>query len=188
MNTNSFLSKEEIYLLGFESVGENVLISRKASFYGAENIVIGNHVRIDDFSILSGKIELYSYIHISAYTALYGGEAGIIVNDFSGISARTIIYAMTDDFSGEYMVGSMIDKEYRNIIAGTVYLNKYVQIGAGCVILPDLFIDEGAVVGAMSLVNKSLDSWNMYAGIPCRYIKNRKRNILEIKEKFKYNL
>ncbi len=36
-------------------------------------ISIGDNVRIDDFCILSGKIELGSNIHISAY-CLYNGS------------------------------------------------------------------------------------------------------------------
>ncbi|MDR2409353.1 MAG: acyltransferase, partial [Bacteroidales bacterium] len=53
---NSFFSKEELKDIGFKSVGDNVLISRKASFYSVSNISIGSNVRIDDFCILSGNI------------------------------------------------------------------------------------------------------------------------------------
>jgi galactoside O-acetyltransferase len=34
----------------------------------------------------------------------------------------------------------------------------------------------------MSLLTKSLDSWGIYAGIPCKRIKERKKNILKLKE------
>lgn len=58
----SFYSDEELQQMGFAHVGHDVMISRKASIYGASNIWIGNHVRVDDFCVLSGKItfrELY---------------------------------------------------------------------------------------------------------------------------------
>ena len=74
---NFFYTKQEIASFGFKSVGSNVLISRKASIFSPENISIGNNVRIDDFCLLSGKIILQSYVHISAYCALYG-EKGIL--------------------------------------------------------------------------------------------------------------
>lgn len=45
----SFYSEEELLSIGFKSYGINVLISRYARFYRPENIVIGDHVRIDDF-------------------------------------------------------------------------------------------------------------------------------------------
>ena len=84
----SFLSREKLMEIGFKSIGENVLLSRKASIYGPENIEIGNNVRIDDFCILSGKIKLGSYIHIAAYSALFGGEEGITMEDFTGLSSK----------------------------------------------------------------------------------------------------
>ena len=45
----SFYSEEELQQMGFAHVGHDVMISRKASIYGASNIWIGNHVRVDDF-------------------------------------------------------------------------------------------------------------------------------------------
>ena len=70
----SFYAEEELKQIGFQAIGKDVLISRKVSIYGAAHISIGNHVRIDDFCILSGYLVLGSYIHIAAYTALYGGN------------------------------------------------------------------------------------------------------------------
>ena len=49
----AFLSPSALAEIGFAAVGKNVLISDKASIYGAERIEIGNNVRIDDFCILS---------------------------------------------------------------------------------------------------------------------------------------
>ena len=39
----AFLNKEELQSLGFKKIGKNVLISGKASFYGQQNIVIGDN-------------------------------------------------------------------------------------------------------------------------------------------------
>lgn len=94
----SFLSRDEIMSIGFASFGDNLKISRKASIYSPEKISIGNNVRIDDFCILSGRINIGSNIHISAYVALYG-QAGITIQDFSGISARCTLYSAIDDLS-----------------------------------------------------------------------------------------
>jgi len=180
---NSFYSEEEINQIGFKSIGKNVLISKKASFYSPETISIGSNVRIDDFCILSGNIVLRNYIHISAYCALYGAN-GILMDDFTGLSPRTTIFSATDDFSGDFLVGPMIDKEYTNIIGGKVYIGKYSQIGANSVVFPNIMIEEGVAVGALSLVNKSLSAWGIYAGIPIKFIKPRNKGLLALKNKF----
>ena len=67
-----FLSKYELLSIGFKEIGDNVLISDKASIYSPELMSIGSNVRIDDFCILSGNIVLHNYIHISAFSVIYG--------------------------------------------------------------------------------------------------------------------
>lgn len=184
MSNNSFLTESEIQTIGFKSVGKGCLISRNARFYGPQNMTIGNHVRIDDFCILSGKITLGSYIHISAYVALYGAM-GIEFEDCSGISARGTIYSAMDGFSGDYMIGPMLPEELTHVTGGPVIVKKYVQIGAHCILFPDLTVGEGTVVGACSMVRKSLDPWGVYAGVPCKFMKARKRELLELAKQLK---
>lgn len=175
----SFYSRDELLSLGFKSVGEGVMISRKASFYGAERMMIGNNVRIDDFCILSGNITLGNNIHISAYVALYGAE-GIILKDYTGISPRSTIYSAMDDFSGDYLIGPIHDESKTHVTGSPVVLERYVQIGCNSVIFPGITIPEGTVIGAMSLVNKPLEPWTIYAGIPAKKIKNRSKKLLNL--------
>lgn len=175
----AFLDKEMIDSMGFKSVGENVLISEKASIYNPEMMTIGSNVRIDDFCILSGQITLGSYIHISAYTALYG-KFGIKMEDYSGLSPRCTVFSASDDFSGQYMISPMVPGHLSDVLGGQVTIERFSQIGANTVILPDLTISEGTVVGAMSLVKKSTKSWSIYAGSPIKYVKERNKNILNL--------
>ena len=72
----------------------------------------------------------------------------------------------------------MVNPEFRNIIGGSVWIKKYSQVGAACIILPNVIINEGVAVGAMSLVNKTLPVWGIYAGIPAIFIKKRNRKLL----------
>ena len=175
----SFYSEDELATLGLKSYGKNVLISRHACLYSPETISIGNNVRIDDFCILSGNITLGSNIHISSYCALYGAK-GIIFEDNTGCSARTTIYSAIDDFSGEYLIGPMQPECFTNVTGGVVRIKEYVQIGAHCLIFPNLTIGEGAVLGAFSFTKKDLPSWGIYAGIPCKKIKNRSKELKKI--------
>ena len=179
---DSFYSTDELKELGIKKFGKNVYISKKASIYSPKELVIGNNVRIDDFCILSGNIKIGNYVHISAYVALYG-KYGIEINDFCGCSARCTLYSATDDFSGNFMISPMVPEELTNIISGKIILKKFVQIGANTLIMPKTICEEGAAVGAMSFVNKSLKEWTIYAGIPCKEIKERSKNIKELSKK-----
>ena len=174
---NSFYEREELETLGIKTVGHNVKISRKASFYSTREITIGNHVRIDDFCILSGKIHIGSYVHISAFCALYG-KFGIELDDFSGLSPRTTVFSATDDFSGSYMIGPLVPSEYIHLHSGVVKICKFAQIGAGSIVMPNLTVGEGAVSGAFSFITQDLMPWTINTGIPTKKIKDRNKDLL----------
>ena len=176
---NSFLSKQEIDSFGFSAVGEDVHISRFAHFYGAEKIHIGNHVRIDDFCILSGEIVLGSFIHLAANVLLFAGDSSIEVGDYSTLSSRCAVYAISDDYSGEAMTNPTVPKEFRNVTGKKVTIGKHVIVGTGSTILPGVEIGEGGSFGAMSLINKSTAPWGIYMGAPCRRIRDRRKDLLE---------
>lgn len=174
----SFYSEKVLCTLGFKSVGKNVLLSRKASVYSPETISIGNNVRIDDFCVLSGKIILGNNIHISAYCALYGAGEIELKGD-CGISPRSIIFSAMDDFSGDYLIGSIYPNSLTNVTGGKVVMEHFTQLGANTIVFPNITIKEGAVTGAMTLVNKNLDEWTINTGIPVNKSRPRKRGLLE---------
>ena len=107
------------------------------------------------------------------------GENGIEFEDFSGCSANCIIYSATDDFSGDYMVGAVLPDEVKNVTGGKVILEKYTQLGANTIIMPDVVIHEGAVTGALAFVKSDLEAWTINVGIPARVLKKRSSHLLE---------
>lgn len=81
----AILTRDQILSMGFAQVGEHVMLSYKASFYGVERISRGSHVRIDDFCVLSagvGGVEIGNYVHIAAASLLLGAGK-ITMHDYS---------------------------------------------------------------------------------------------------------
>ena len=184
----SFYSREELKQIGLKCVGENVLISRKASMYGTENISIGSNVRIDDFCILSGHIEIGNYVHVAAYSALYGGVEGVYVADFANLSSRVCVYSVSDDYTGETLTNPMVSDEYKAVESKPVYIGKHVIIGSTSVVLPGVRLGEGSAFGSFSLINHDSEAWSINVGIPCKKIRERSRNLLEIEKKLMQDL
>ena len=117
---SSFYNDIELKGLGLRNYGKNVLISRNACIYGAENIEIGDNTRIDDFCVLSGKISLGANIHIAPFCLLAGGKKGIVIKDFSGLSSRVSLYAASDDYSGKSLTNPTIDEKYKKVVSKKV--------------------------------------------------------------------
>ena len=182
LGENSFYSEDELKNLGLKSIGRGVLLSRYARIYSAELIEIGDNVRIDDFCILSGKITFGKYIHVSAYTGFFAGSEGIEIQDYATISSGCMLYGLSDDYSGDYLTNSMIPNEFRNVRKAKLTVGKFSIVGTGCRIFPGVTIGEGTAVGAMSMVKKNLKAWTIYAGIPCREIRPRSREMLKYEE------
>ena len=180
----SFYSEEELRELGLGGCGENVKLSRHASIYGAEHIFLGNNVRVDDFCILSGHIEVGSYVHIAAYSALYGGEQGIFIEDFANLSSRISVYSVSDDYSGETLTSPMIPDRCKHVISQPVRIGKHVIIGSTSVVLPGVTLGEGSAFGSFSFINQDAAPWSIYAGIPIRKIKDRKKQLLQLEREF----
>ena len=169
-----FLTENELKKISFKKIGNDVLISDKCSIYNAENIEIGSNVRIDDYTILSAGeegIKIGSNVHIACYTSLIGGGE-IVIEDFSQISSRVTILSSSDDFSGDFLIGPCIPKEFTNVKSNKIHLMKHSVIGTNSVVLPGVVMYEGAAVGAMSLVKNNVDSFTIVGGIPAK--KNKK--------------
>ena len=178
----AMLDRAAIQSLGFASVGENVQISDCASFYGVGRIRIGSNVRIDDFCVLAagtGGIEIGNYVHIAVGASLIGAGK-ITISDFAGLSSRVSIYSSSDDYSGAHLTNPTVPDEYKKVFHAPVFLGRHVIIGSGAVILPGIRIEDGAAVGALSLVTKNCELFGIYAGNPAKRIKDRKRDLLEL--------
>jgi galactoside O-acetyltransferase len=181
MRNSGYYSEQELDELGIQR-GKHVLISRKVSLY-TSRCEIGDHVRIDDFCVLTGDIKLGSFVHVGSF-CLLSGNSGIIINDFTTFSSRVSLFSQSDDYSGEFMVSPMVDGSYTNVKKGTIIIEKFCLIGSGSIILPQVTLTEGTSVGSLSLVKQTTEAWSMYAGIPAKKIKDRHRNILELQKQF----
>lgn len=183
----AFLTAKQLVDIGFSSIGENVFISDKASFYGADKINIGSNVRIDDFCVLSageGGIEIGNYIHIAVYSSIIGAGK-VTLSDFCNISSRVSIYSSNDDYSGQYMTNPMVPSKYTNVTHSPVHIGEHVIIGSGTVILPGVTLYEGAAIGALSFVTKNCEEYGIYTGSPVRLIKLRKNKIKSLGREIK---
>ena len=182
----AYLTKEQLNSYGFKHIGENVKISEKASVYNPSQISIDDNARIDDFCILSagsGGITIGKYVHIGCYSSLIG-RGSITLEDFSGISGRVSIYSSNDDYSGNHLAHPTIPEQFRNVQDGNVILRKHAIVGVGSVILPNVDIGTGVVVGALSLIREDCEEFGVYVGCPAKKTKTRNRNLLTAEQKF----
>ena len=185
----SFLNRNKLLKIGFAKIGNDCQISERAVFYSPENISIGNNVRVDDFCILSAGSEIIigDWVHVACYTSLIG-KGRIELKDFSGVSMRCSILSSNADYSGMYLTNPQIPEKYLNTLSGPVTLEKHALVGAGSVVLPGLVIGAGAVVGALSLVKRSIPDYEVWGGVPAKNIEQGWNCGIAIRNKKMLNL
>ena len=178
--------RDVLEAMGFAFLGSDLHISDRAAFYGCANITLGNNVRIDDFCVLSagqGGIEIGNHVHIAVYSCLIG-KGRITLSDFCNISSRVSIYSSSDDFSGAAMTNPTVPSRFTAVTHADVVLGRHVIVGCGSAVLPGTRLEDGVAVGALSLVRSDCAAFGIYAGTPARFIRERRRDLLELEKQF----
>jgi galactoside O-acetyltransferase len=176
--------------LPFRACGADVQIYPRAHIVSPEAVSIGDSVIIDDFVFLVGGVEtrIGSFVHLASFSSYLGGGT-LLIEDYAGVSSGCRIYTGTDDFLGDSMTGPTIPEEFRHPVRSSVRIGKYAVVGANCVVLPGVTVGEGVTVGALSLVNRDCEPWTVYAGVPAKPIKSRRRErIVELESRLREKL
>jgi galactoside O-acetyltransferase len=178
---DTYYQDSTLLAAGFRRLGRNVKVHARASIYGTENIALGDNVRIDDFAIIiaTGPVEIGAHVSVPNFCFI-GGRNGILLEDFVTLAPGVKIFTASDDYLGDKMTGPTLPAEFTGGTSGPVVLRRHSIVGAGSVILPGCTLGEGCSVGALSLVPRDLEPWGVYAGIPARRIKERRRDLLRL--------
>ena len=171
-------------LNNLKKCGNNVIIGKTVRIRYPELVSIGNNVIIDDFCYISTELEINSYVHISSGCKIIGGKKSkVSFHDFSTLSPNVVIAAGSDDYVAG-IATPLVPEEYKgNVQRSNVIIGKHSIIGSNSVVLPEVIFGEGAALGALSLANKDLGNWCLYAGVPAKKIKIRSRELILTLEK-----
>jgi len=166
-------------------LGKNAIIGKCVRIRYPEEVIIDDYAIIDDFTYISTKLTVGKFVHIGANSVIQGGQGECSFADFSGCSPGCRIITCSDDYIGGLACPQIPQKFKGDMIVGTVTLKKHALLGTGTVVLPNIVIEDGAATGAMTLVNKNLEAWKLYAGVPARFAKERnKEKILRLEAEF----
>ncbi|MCC3158798.1 hypothetical protein LJ737_16255 [Hymenobacter sp. 15J16-1T3B] len=172
-----------------KSCGDDVFISANVEIRRPQLVTVGSHVAIDSGFYLTTAAEIGDYIHIAPYITVIGGEQSrVVVEHFVSIAAGSRLLCGSDRFMGEGFTSVTVPDEYRDTVDfSTIRCGRFSGIGTNAVVMPNVTIGEGCVIGACSLVTKDTEPWTIYVGVPARPVKVRPREkMLEYAKKLGY--
>ena len=168
-----------------------LLIGSRFKVMHSQNITLGHHVWIrDDVTLIAnggmrignetvvgeratlwseGKLRIGNNVGIgkNAYIAQLGGSIDIGDNVLLADSVR--MYSISHEYNDKKKL--ILQQGYKT---HTIKISDNVWIGSGVVIFNSVTIGEGAVIGANSVVNKSIPPFTVFAGNPGKVIKKIK--------------
>lgn len=131
--------------------GKQIRIHSRASIRNAQNIHMGNNVRITmDCCIWAeknSKIVFGDNVLVGPGVKIFSGNHGTVLNN--------------------------IPMVFQERSEADIFIGSDVWIGANCVIVSGITIADGAIVAAGSVVTKSVLKNTIIGGVPAKFIKNR---------------
>ena len=129
LKMRNYFSLNYLKSIGVKMHGDNIKISKLARIYNPSSLVLHDNIRIDDFTILSGRgnIEIGNYVHVGSQCSI-SSHSAIKLCDYTGISSGVKLFGGSDDFSGKFMTGPLVPSKFIRITHGDIILNKHVIV------------------------------------------------------------
>ena len=140
-------------------LGEDVKIYNFVNLYGCE---IGDHSKVGTFVEIQKGAKIGRYCKISSHTFIC---EGVVIEDEVFIGHHVVF--INDRFPRATNADGHLQTEADWQVHRTI-VKKRASIGSGAVILCDIEIGEGAIIGAGSVVTKNVPAGQTVAGNPAR--------------------
>lgn len=134
--------------MGFRSVGADPQVSRDARFFAITG-TLGDRVRIDAFSVLTGDVRLGDETHVSPFSFLSASGGVIELGARAGISSHVSVYTKSADYRSRDLAAG--DK-----LVGDVRIGANSVVGTGSTVMPGVVIGPDVSVGCNCVVAKDI--------------------------------
>jgi acetyltransferase-like isoleucine patch superfamily enzyme len=188
-----FFLRKKFYPRLFKKVGRGLIIGRNVVIRHPQKIELGDFVTIDDNCIIDGRggdgIVMEDNVLINRNCMVLAKTGSIIFRNRTSIGGNSAVVSMSGVEFGEASLTAggcyistglysfndlekpvMDQKVYSK---GPVKIGEHSWLGTNVTVVDGVKIGKGAVVGALSLVNKDIDDYAIAVGIPAKILKYR---------------
>lgn len=153
-------------------IGKDSSIHWRAEFNQPSGVSIGHNTIIGNDAFLDGRLKREwsrGESKIGRYLKVYFGshERPLKIGNNVSIAGEVRIYTMEHD----------IDSPDFAEIAGPVVIDDYVVVGTRVIILPGVHIHKGAVVASGAVVTHDIGEYEVFGGVPAKFIRNRSKDL-----------
>ena len=147
--------------------GAGSVIGGGTQIINSGNVRIGKQVLLQDAVYIragnDGRVVIGDRAAINSFCRFFG-HGGIEIGEDTQIGPGSLITTTTHDFARE------LEASFEKVVIG-----RRVWIGANVTILPGVTIGDFCVIGAGSVVNRSIPAGSLAVGVPARVVRKVER-------------
>jgi acetyltransferase-like isoleucine patch superfamily enzyme len=189
--------RKVFYPLIIQKVGKGVAFGRHITLRHPHKIAIGDHTFLDDYAVLDAKgeenrgISIGKNVIVGRNTVLSCKGGSIHLEDFVNISSNCSLLSETKISIGKHtflaghcylVAGGNHSFEWTDIpimfqpslVKGGIRIEEDCWLGASVIVLDGITLGRGCVLGAGSVVTKSLPEYSVAFGNPARKVRDRR--------------
>ena len=158
------------YFRGADQLGKGVRVWGKIEAHNWGHMIIADRVRI---------MSTVARTEIVANGGTLQLDEGVYINYGCSISASELVHIGPRCTIGTYVI--IMDNDFHRLEperrqerppSSPIILEENVWLGARVIVLPGVTIGEGSVVGAGSVVTRSIPARSVAVGVPARVVKS----------------
>lgn len=176
--TLGFLSRAAFWKARLGALGQDTLIERGVTIWGATNICVGSCVHLDTDVRLaagegrhgqSGRITIGDYTHLGPRVHV-AGRGGVTIGDFVSLEAGVHLYSATNVMLKPDVLGQLISISHvapldrQHTQEGPLTIGDYATIGFMSIVFPKVELGQGAIVHPYSQVTRSFPAYANVVG------------------------
>lgn len=166
------------FLEDHERLGE--LMMADAIFYEPivrtrpEMIHAAQGARVDSFVKLEGGEGLFigKGVHIASFAHIGVGGGFTQLGDYSAVASHGVLISGSNQADAISMSASA-PLDIQRVKKSFCKLGDYAVVLAGGVVLPGVELGEGAILAAGGVATKSIPAWEIWGGVPARFMRRR---------------
>ena len=139
-----------------------------------ERIRVGQGSRIDSYVKLEGGegITIGRHVHIASFAHIGIGGGTVVIGDYAAVASGGRVISGSNQIDAPSM-SAVAPRDMQRIVKKVTTIGPYAVVLAGAIVLPGVTLGEGAIIAAGSVATKDIPPWEIWAGVPARFLRRR---------------
>ena len=136
---------------------------------------IAESARVDSFVKIEGGqgVIIGECVHICSFCHVNGGGGRVILGDHVGLASGAKVLGGSNTEGGLSMSAASPANIQHVDRSTTTQIDDFAFLGTNSVVLPGVHVGRGAILAAGGVATKDIPEWQIWGGVPARYIRQR---------------